>query len=80
VAARYLAKYVGKDFGQAAAGLHRYECAKGYQPGSLHIWGKSESDVLDRVAQYMGGSPRYLWRSALVPEWDGPPSLWMSWV
>jgi len=80
LAARYLAKYVGKDLGtRGAGGLHRYEVAQGFQPRGVPIRGTSADEVIDWAETYMGARADRVWRSRDEEAWQGPPALWASW-
>lgn len=81
LAARYLAKYVGKnlDAGGQPAGLHRYEVAQGFQPRAVSIGGSSADDVIEWAETYMGEPAKRVWRSRDEEAWDGPPAVWASW-
>jgi hypothetical protein len=80
VAARYLSKYVGKDFDvDRAAGLHRYEVAQGFQPRKETIRGRSSHEVLQAAAALMLGWPAEVYRSEDVEGYEGPPWVWASW-
>jgi hypothetical protein len=80
LAARYLAKYVGKDLGtRGAGGLHRYEVAQGFQPRGVPIRGSSANEVIDWAETYMGAPAEHVWRSRDEDAWQGPPALWASW-
>ena len=80
-AARYLAKYIGKDFDRSPLiGRHRYDVAQGFQPKKRRLTGASLDDVLSRAARIMGAAPRDMWDSASRPDWDGPHSVWASWA
>jgi hypothetical protein len=82
LAARYLAKYVGKDLesrGQPA-GLHRYEVAQGFQPRSVPIHADTSDEVLGWAETFMGTPPERVWRSRDEAEWAGPPALLASWA
>jgi hypothetical protein len=80
LAARYLSKYVGKDFdAKRAAGLHRYDVAQGFQPRKVRIRGRSVDVVLAGAAQQMGRRPAQLHRSEDIEGYDGPPWVWASW-
>ena len=81
LAARYLAKYVGKDLaaGGQPSGLHRYEVAQGFQPRVVPIGGASADEVLGWAETYMGASPERVWRSRDEEGWDRPPAVWASW-
>ena len=82
LAARYLAKYVGKDLaaGGQPSGLHRYEVAQGFQPRGVPIDGRTAADVLDWAEVFMGAAPEQVWRSDEVEGWSGPPAVWASWA
>jgi hypothetical protein len=82
LAARYLAKYVGKDLaaGGQASGLHRYEVAQGFQPRAVQINGTSADEVIEWADTYMGAAPERVWRSRDEEWWDGPPAIWASWA
>jgi len=82
LAARYLAKYVGKDLesGGQPPGLHRYEVAQGYQPRAVPIQAATSVEVLGWAETYMGAVPERVWRSRYEAEWAGPPALWASWA
>lgn len=80
LAAWYVSKYLAKDLGSAAAaGLHRYEVAEGFQPAVRRLTGASLDDVLDQAAAIMGAEPANVWDSATEAEWDGPHAVWASW-
>jgi hypothetical protein len=80
LAARYLAKYVGKDLGAGeAAGLHRYEVAQGFQPRAVTLDGTTADECLGWAETVMDRPPAYLWRSRDRDGWEGPPAVWASW-
>jgi len=81
LAARYLAKYVGKDLGVGGqpSGLHRYEVAQGFQPREVPIGGASADEIIEWAETYMGARAQLVWRSRDEEGWDGPPLLWASW-
>jgi hypothetical protein len=81
LAARYLAKYVGKDLaaGGQPSGLHRYEVAQGFQPRGVPIDGLSAGEVLDWAEVFMDAPPEQVWRSDDVKDWAGPPAVWAEW-
>jgi len=79
VAARYLAKYVGKDFDGHDAGLHRYDVAEGFQPRSVPVAGVSATAALDAACRIMRGAPVRMWDSSQTEGWQGPPAVWASW-
>jgi hypothetical protein len=80
LAARYLAKYVGKDLGSAGTGgLHRYEVAQGFAPKVRRLTGATLDEVLDRAAAIMGAPLSDFWDSNDQADWDGPHAVWASW-
>jgi len=79
LAARYLAKYLGKDVG-ATGGLHRYEVAQGFGPTGRRLTAPTLSEVMDRAAAIMGTAPADVWDSADQPDWDGPHAVWAQWA
>ena len=82
LAARYLAKYVGKDLarGGQPSGLHRYEVAQGFQPRGVPIGGTSADEVIEWAEVFMDARAERVWRSRDEEAWDGPPALWASWA
>jgi hypothetical protein len=81
LASRYLSKYVGKDLGVgAAAGLHRYEVAQGFQPRGVALDGSTSDEVLTWAETVMGAAPERVWRSRDEDAWAGPPAVWASWA
>ncbi len=81
LAARYLAKYVGKDLdrGSERPGLHRYEVAEGFQPRGFTLTGDSADEVVGWASVAMGAAPERVWRSIEAERWAGPPAVWASW-
>jgi hypothetical protein len=81
LAARYLARYVGRDLDDARrlVGLHRYEVAQGFQPAKIECYGSSAEDVIARASGYMGSAPERVWLSSSVEGWRGPPACWAQW-
>ena len=81
LAARYLARYVGRELEDARrlSGLHRYEVAQGFQPAKIECYGNSAEDVIERASGYMGSAPGHVWLSASVEGWRGPPACWAQW-
>jgi hypothetical protein len=82
LAARYLAKYVGKDLagdGQPF-GRHRYEVAQGFQPRAVPIEGTSADEVIEWAETYMGAPAERVWRSKDEEVRDGPPAVWAQWA
>ena len=58
LAARYLARYVGRDLEdeRRLAGLHRYEVAQGFQPAKIECYGSSAEDVIERAPATWAGA------------------------
>jgi hypothetical protein len=80
LAARYLAKYIGKDLGaEGTARRHRYEVGEGFQPRAVTLDGSTSDEVLAWAETVMGRPPGHLWRSRDQEDWDGPPAVWASW-
>ena len=81
LAARYLARYVGRDLDdeRRLTGLHRYEVAQGFQPAKIECYGNSADDVIERASGYMGSDPERTWFSSDVEGWRGPPACWAQW-
>lgn len=80
-AARYLSKYVTKDFAGSkhVPGLHRYEVAEGFQPVGLRFSGRAAGEVIGKAVAVMGGQPSSAWSSRDAVGWEGPPALWFAW-
>jgi hypothetical protein len=80
VAARYVSKYVRKDFdGRRIPGLHRYEVAEGFQPTAMRLHGRTRAEVLAQAAEVMGADPVHVWTSQETLGWQGPPAVWAMW-
>jgi hypothetical protein len=80
-AARYLAKYVSKDFEMRPRGrLHRYALAHGFAPGFERLHGPTADHVLGQAGVVMGQPPQRVWSSAETADWQGPPAVWASWA
>ena len=62
-----------------AGGLHRYEVGHGFQPKGTRLTGSSEEGLIAQAAELMSSSPSYVWRSAQMEKWVGPPAVWLSW-
>jgi hypothetical protein len=80
IAARYLAKYIGKDFEAAGGGLHRYEVAQGFQPRRVELHGRGRDDVVEEASSRMGGPPDYVSTSDEWANWWGPLAVFLSWA
>jgi len=81
LAARYLAKYIGKDLGAGeAAGLHRYEVGQGFQPKRHGIAAETLDEALGWASIAMSAGPARVWRSRDEADWAGPPAVWASWL
>lgn len=80
-AARYLSKYVGKDFdAKRSQGLHRYEVAQGFQPTVVSVWGRTREEAIDLACSVMHGvRPEVIWLSDEKDDWQGPPAMWLQW-
>jgi hypothetical protein len=79
-AARYLSKYVGKDFdAKRAGGLHRYEVAQAFQPKIIPVWGRSRDEAVRLACQVMQDQPEVFWSSDQTKDWKAPPAVWMQW-
>lgn len=79
VAARYLAKYIGKDFDEKPAGVHRYDVAEGFQPPSETVFRRSREAALYVASARMSCPPTQVWFPDDSEQWDGPPAVWASW-
>jgi hypothetical protein len=80
VAARYLAKYVGKSLDDHQAGLHRYEVAQRFAPKCEGALGLSPEEVLAWAAHRMGVIPSYVKPSSEWTAYEGPPAVFASWT
>lgn len=81
LAARYLSKYLGKDFGPASGtGLHRYEVAEGFQPRTTMVRAPTWEEALALAEAEFEGPPVRVWRSADSVDWPGPPTAWAQWA
>lgn len=80
-AARYLAKYIGKDTatGRDPDGLHRYEVAQKYRPAEVVVRAETREGVVAAAAALMGAEPAYTWASADQDGWEGPPAVFAQW-
>jgi hypothetical protein len=76
--AGYVAKYVSKAY-EAGDGRQGYGVAEGHQPPVVLIWGLTERDVRERIAQYAGGDLVVLDLTEL-DGYDGPPAFWACWA
>lgn len=80
IAARYLAKYVGKDFDdRRVEGLHRYEVAQGFQPEVTAVYGRTMYEALDRASDVFDSPPDQVVELSQREDWQGPPAVWASW-
>jgi hypothetical protein len=81
LAARYLARYVGREVEDARrlAGLHRYEVAQGFQPAKVECYGGSAEEAIESASRLLGGKPESVWLSSSVEGWRGPPACWAQW-
>jgi hypothetical protein len=82
IAARYIAKYVSKDFkapGTRDINLRRFSVAKGYQPELIRLQGVSRADVMAQAVQIMGRRATRAWYSQDAEDWRGAPALTLQW-
>lgn len=81
VAARYLAKYVGKTFDEAGiTGLHRYEVGQNFQPKRLRVYGRTMGEALSEACRIMGGAPVEVSISKDWGDWSGPQAMVATWA
>lgn len=82
VAGRYLAKYVGKDFGHGREEhRHRYDVAQGFKPVPQLVMGRTRDEALDAASQLLGGRPPvWVWDSSQEQDWQGPPAVSARWA
>jgi hypothetical protein len=82
LAARYLARYVGRDADdeRRPQGLHRYEVAQGFQPGKIECYGPSAEQAIASASRVMGAAPERVWLSSPTEGWRGPPACWAQWA
>lgn len=83
-AAGYLSKYVAKTFteadsGRRPRGLHRFDVAQDFTPGSVLVRGVTAADVTGQASLLMGAAPAISWNSDEVAGWQGPPAIWVQW-
>jgi len=79
-AARYLAKYIGKDFDKGRmAGLHRYEVGQGFQPREVVVRGVTLGEAIAHASEVMGGRPAEVSLSDEWPNWTGPSAVGLKW-
>lgn len=81
VAARYLAKYVGKDLNNPTkiAGLHRYDIAQGFKPIATKLFAPTLSEVMAQAQDIMKREQSYYWSSNDEGGWSLPPAVYVSW-
>jgi hypothetical protein len=85
-AAGYLSKYVSKTFNENGdgvlrpKGMHRFDVAQGFKPGAMRLHGATAAAVVGEASELMGAQPAVSWSSDQVPEWQGPPSIWVQWA
>jgi hypothetical protein len=76
VASSYAVKYATKA-AEEWPRQHAYEVGQGFQPEVVRLSG---TDLVRRVIGVMGGEvPSYVWDSASVTDWRGPPVLFVAW-
>ena len=80
LAARYISPYVSRTLDEERlAGLHRYEVAQGFQPGSIECYGPTAEAAIASASKVMGREPAHVWRSSREEGWNGPPACWAAW-
>lgn len=86
-AAAYLSKYVAKTFTDEdegrllrPKGMHRFDVAQGFTPEALRLTGRTVDAVVGEASELMGGWPALHWSSDQVPDWQGPPAVWVQWA
>lgn len=81
-AAKYLSKYVGKDFDRGPMlGLHRYDRAQGFDPERVPVYGRSLDRALAEACAVMGGEyPSVVSTSEQWPNWEGPSAVALTWA
>jgi hypothetical protein len=78
-AARYAAKYVGKD-AVAGFGRHSYEVRQGFQPEAVRLEAATDREAWTQLVRLMWGEvPGYEWSSAGDTSWRGPPVRFLGW-
>ena len=80
LAARYLAKYVGKSFAGQGHGLHRYDVAQGFGPRQEGASGRTSEEAVAWAAERMGRAPDVVQRSSEWPHHEGPSLVFLSWT
>lgn len=79
-AAGYIGKYLRKGFaGGREFNLRRFDVARGFNPKSEIILGRSAEAVAIEASYRMGAAPSYVWRSLDQEGWIGPNAVWMTW-
>jgi hypothetical protein len=80
-AARYLAKYAGKQLDEdlRRSGLHRYEVAEGFQPEEVRLRGRSPEELIEQASQTLGRKPKRVSNSDEWEGWRGPPTFTVEW-
>jgi hypothetical protein len=81
IAAGYIAKYMDKDFDEKRVlGLHRYDCAQGFQPKKVVVPGPKLEQAIERAADLMGAYPAKVTTSDEWPNWAGPSAVALTWA
>ena len=81
IAARYISKYMDKDVDEKRVlGLHRYDCAQGFQPRKFTVPGPKLDQAIERAADLMGGFPTKVTNSGEWPNWSGPTAVALTWA
>jgi hypothetical protein len=77
--ARYLAKYIGKDFAESDPGLHRYDVAQGFAPRAHDLTDKTLEGVIGQATAVIGSRAEYVSTSDAWENWFGPRAVFLSW-
>ena len=76
LAARYLSKYVGKDFGtEHERGRHRYDVAEDFQPREVVVRAIKLDQAIAHASEIMGRRPESVSLSQDWPNWTGPTAV-----
>jgi hypothetical protein len=78
ICARYLAKYIGKDFDdeRRVLGRHRYGTAEGFKPRKIVFTGPTREHIYADACEHMGRPADNLWFS---PDDANFTALWAGW-
>ena len=81
LACLYACKYASKDWSRENVpdGVHRFECAVGFQPREESLRFMSAASALRYVESVFGRQAEWVWSSMDEEEWDGPPAMCLRW-